>query len=272
MHQRRRTIPLAQFRKFIEIVQRLRKECPWDRVQTHRSIRDMLIEESYEVVETIDDRDYEGLKKELGDILLHVAMHSTIAEESRAFTLREVLDEICRKLIHRHPHVFGRLSVRNAGEVKKNWEELKMAEGRTSVLEGIPRGLPALQQALRIQERASRVGFDWKRKEDVWEKILEELNELKATLRSRSKKRQEEELGDFLFSVVNYARVTGINPEGALRGTIRKFDGRFRFIEQELRARGKDVNNSTLKEMDALWTKAKRVTRGKRALTRSGYR
>ncbi|MBM2841782.1 MAG: putative pyrophosphatase [Bacteroidetes bacterium] len=231
----------------------------------------MLIEESYEVVETIDDRNYDGLKKELGDILLHIAMHSTIAEESGAFTFREVLDEISKKLIRRHPHVFGKLTVRNAGEVKKNWEELKMTEGRTSVLEGVPKGLPALQQALRIQERASRVGFDWKRKEDVWKKILEELRELKATLRSRSKKRQEEELGDFLFSVVNYARAVGINPEGALRGTIRKFVDRFHFIEKELQARGKDINDSTLEEMDALWTKAKRVRRREKPLSRGRH-
>jgi XTP/dITP diphosphohydrolase len=217
----------------------------------------MLIEETYEVVETIDDLDYEGLKRELGDLLLHVAMHSTIGEETRAFSLREVLEEINTKLIHRHPHVFGRRIVRDAEEVRQNWEQLKMTEGRTSVLEGVPKGLPALQQALRIQERAARVGFDWKSREDVWQKVVEELHELKATLHQRSKKRQEDELGDFLFSVVNYARKLGMNPEGALRGTIRKFVDRFCYIEKELVAHGKDINHSTLEEMDILWTEAK---------------
>ena len=177
MKRKHPRVPLKELEKFILIVRRLRKECPWDRKQTHSSIRDMLIEEAYEVVESIDERDQEALSKELGDIMLHVVMHATIAEETGAFSLRDVVGEITDKLIRRHPHVFGTRRVKNAAEVKRNWEELKMAEGRRSVLEGVPRGLPALQQAARLQERASGVGFDWERAEDVWLKVEEELGE-----------------------------------------------------------------------------------------------
>jgi len=257
MSHRHPRIPLHELKAFVAIIRRLRKDCPWDRKQTHRSIRDMLIEEAYEVVETIDEHDFENLKKELGDLLLHVVMHATMAEGAGTFTLRDVIQEISRKLIHRHPHVFGRAKVRHANEVKRRWEQLKMAEGRTSILDGVPKGLPALQQALNIQERASRVGFDWKKKEDAWKKVKEELDELKATLALRSAERREEELGDFLFALVNYARFLGINPESALRLTIKKFNKRFQFIEKELKKAGKDINHSTLEEMDGLWNKAK---------------
>ncbi len=262
-------IPVKELRNLITIVRRLRRECPWDREQTHRSIRDMLIEEAYEVVETIDEHDPEDLKKELGDILLHIVMHATIAEEEGEFTLEDVVREISRKLIRRHPHVFGRQKVRDAAEVKKNWEQLKMAEGRASVLDGVPKGLPALQQALNVQERASRVGFDWKKKSDVWKKVREELEELKATLETRSAHRREEELGDFLFALVNYARFIGINPESALRMTIRKFGERFRFIERELKNRGGSINASTLEEMDALWNRAKQREGRRRRISSS---
>jgi len=257
MNRRYPRIPLREMEEFVTIVRRLRKECPWDRKQTHKSIRDMLIEEAYEVVETIDEHDLENLKKELGDLLLHVVMHATIAEGAGTFTLRDVIQEISGKLIYRHPHVFGRAKVRHANEVKRRWEQLKMAEGRTSILDGVPKGLPALRQALSIQGRAARVGFDWRKKEDVWEKVREELDELKATLSTRSTKRREEELGYFLFALVNYARFLGINPESALRLTIKKFNKRFQFIEKELIRAGKEINHSTLEEMDELWNKAK---------------
>jgi len=251
------TIPLNEIEKFVLIVRRLRKECPWDRKQTHLSIRDMLIEEAYEVVEAIDEKDPDGLSKELGDILLHVVMHATIAEETGAFSLRGIVEEITAKLIHRHPHVFGTRAVKNAAEVKKNWEILKMAEGRKSVLEGVPGSLPALQQAARLQERAAGVGFDWKRAEDVWLKVEEELGELRQALRAGSRKQQEEELGDFLFSLVNYSRFLGINPESALRVTIRKFNRRFRAIEKDLQKDGKDIRKTSLEELDELWNKSK---------------
>jgi XTP/dITP diphosphohydrolase len=227
----------------------------------------MLIEEAYEVVETIDEHEMTDLKNELGDVLLHVIMHATIAEEDGEFTMRDVVEGISRKLVRRHPHVFGRKTVRNAAEVKKNWAELKMAEGRASVLDGVPKGLPALHQALNVQERASRVGFDWKKKGDVWKKVREELSELQATLTSRSAHRREEELGDFLFALVNYARFLGINPESALRMTIRKFGKRFRYIEKEVTKRGGTMSRATLQEMDELWNRAKKRERGKRRST-----
>jgi MazG family protein len=257
MNRRRPAIPLKELENFVRVVRRLRRECPWDRKQTHRSIRDMLIEEAYEVVEAIDEGKRGALSKELGDVLLHVVMHATIAEETGAFSLKTIVEEITAKLIRRHPHVFGSLAVRNAAEVRKNWEELKMSEGRKSVLEGVPKGLPALQQAARLQERAAGVGFDWERAEDVWHKIEEELREFRQAIRSRSRKKQEEELGDFLFSLVNYSRFLGINPESALRVTIRKFNGRFRSIERELRKQGRDIRGSSLAELDGLWNRAK---------------
>jgi len=257
-------IPVRKFEEFVGIVRRLRKECPWDREQTHATLRDMLIEEAYEVVETIDEHDAAGLRNELGDILLHIVMHATIAEERGTFTLREVFEGITSKLIRRHPHVFGTRIVRNASDVRKNWHELKMAEGRASVLEGIPKGLPALQRALNVQERASRVGFDWKERDDVWKKVVEELAELREVLQRRSFERKEEELGDFLFAIVNYSRFVGINPERALRRATTKFMERFHDVESALRRRGKAPGNSTLEEMDALWNRAKRRTMKKR--------
>jgi MazG family protein len=263
MTHRATRIPLRDFESFVAIVHRLRRECPWDREQTHESIRDMLIEEAYEVIEAIDERQPTELKDELGDLLLHVVMHATMAEEKGDFTLREVLRAISRKLVHRHPHVFGTRRVESATEVKRNWEQLKMEEGRSSILDGVPKRLPALQQALRVQERAARVGFDWEKKEDVWLKVQEELDELRKVLTRSSAKRREEELGDFLFAIVNYARFLGVNPESALRTTIQKFVKRFQFIERALEKEGRKPAEATLKEMDRLWNRAKRIRRPK---------
>lgn len=251
-------VALNEFEEFVKIVRRLRKDCPWDREQTHQSIRHSLIEETYEVVEALDDNNLEELRKELGDLLLHVVMHATMAEQAGEFTLKEVVSGVTRKLIDRHPHVFGDKKVSGTEEVRLNWEKLKMKEGRTSVLEGVPKGMPALQTALRIQERAAKVGFDWKDIGDVIGKIEEELQELKATLNESSEKRREEEFGDFLFALVNYARRLDINPENALRSTVSKFRRRFEFIEKETRKAGKDIHSSSLEEMDLLWEKAKR--------------
>jgi tetrapyrrole methylase family protein/MazG family protein len=255
------SIPAEGFRRFITIVRRLRRDCPWDRKQTHRSLRDSLIEEAYEVVEALDLNDRDELREELGDLLLHVAMHATIAEQAGEFTLKEVLHGISAKLIRRHPHVFGTRMVRTEREVKQNWEVLKMDEGRSSVLEGVPRWLPALQRAQRVQERAAKGGFDWRKKDDVWKKVREEMEELRRELDGGSAKRREEEFGDLLFALVNYARFVGVNPENALRGTVEKFTRRFHHIERELSKRGKTVHTSTLNEMDLLWDEAKRRKR-----------
>lgn len=253
--------PTADLVRLISIVRRLRRECPWDRRQTHRSIRNHLIEEAYETVDALDRNDLDGLRHELGDLLLHVVMHATMAEEASEFTLRDVVQEISAKLIRRHPHVFGNRKVRSVEEVKQNWERLKMEEGRTSVLDGIPRQLPALQRAIRVQQRASKVGFDWKSREQVWNKIREELEEFRHTLRTGNARRRQEEFGDVLFALVNYARFVGVHPEEALRKTTDTFTTRFRYIERKLREQGKDIHEVSLKEMDTLWDEAKRLRR-----------
>ena len=247
------------FSSFVEVVKKLRKECPWDREQTHKSIRHNLIEEAYETVEAIDNDDFEELKKELGDLLLHVVMHSVMAEEEGKFTLDDVIEGIKEKLIYRHPHVFGNLKVETAKEVKHNWEKLKQTENnRSSVISGIPKGLPALIKAYRVQEKASNVGFDWKNVEDVWKKVEEEISELKNVVGGKDLEKIEEEIGDLLFAIVNYSRFLKVNPESALNKAIDKFIRRFQYIESELRARGKDVYSSNLSEMDVLWEKAKK--------------
>lgn len=236
----------------------MRAACPWDREQTHQSIRHSLIEEAYETVEALDENNLDELKKELGDLLLHIVMHATIAEQAKEFTLKAVIGEITNKLIRRHPHVFGEEKLNDAHAVKKNWEKLKMQEGRTSILDGVPKQLPALQRALRVQERAAKVGFDWKYEKDVWKKVHEELEEFRAALKRNNRKKKEDEFGDFLFALVNYARFVGVEPESALRGTVEKFTRRFRFIEQELKRNGKDIHDSNLEEMDGLWERAKK--------------
>lgn len=251
------TIPLEEIEEFINVVRRLRRECPWDREQTHGSIRDMLIEEAYEVVDAIDNADPDNLRNELGDILLHVAMHSVIAEEQEAFDLAGVVRAITTKLIRRHPHVFGDTDVQNSAEVRSNWEMLKLDEGRASVLDGVPRHLPALQQAARLQEKASRVGFDWKGPDDVWKKVREELEEFRQALEAGPKEKREEEFGDLLFSLVNYSRFLQINAEGALRLAIRKFVDRFTIVEEEIRKSGKEIRNTTPEELDELWNRSK---------------
>ena len=258
MRNRYPPVPTGDLKRFVHIVRRLRRECPWDREQTHRSIRHSLIEETYEVVEALDTGNVDELKSELGDLLLHIVMHATIAEQDGEFTLQDVVDGITKKLVRRHPHVFGGKKARNTEEVKKNWERLKMSEGRNSVLEGIPKHLPALQRALRVQERAAKVGFDWKSKKDVWKKVSEEVEELRKSLQKGLKSNREEEFGDFLFALVNYARFIDINPENALRSAVEKFSRRFKYIEGEIKRQGKDIHSSDLEEMDGLWNEAKK--------------
>ncbi|MEP7145402.1 MAG: nucleoside triphosphate pyrophosphohydrolase, partial [bacterium] len=225
--------PTGEFNEFVDIVRKLRNECPWDRIQTHLSLRRCLLEETYEVLEAIDNNNSSELKKELGDILLQVIFHSNIAEENNDFTLKDVIESETKKLIERHPHVFGELIVKDSEEVKKNWEKLKKNEGRKSIIDGIPEELPALLKAYRIQEKASKIGFDWKDEKPVFEKIVEEINELKENVNNgKPEKEIEDELGDVLFSIVNYARFLKINPEDALRRTVKKFRNRFQKIEK----------------------------------------
>ena len=245
--------------KFIKIVRRLRKDCPWDREQTHASIRHSLIEETYEVIEAIDQNDADELKKELGDLLLHIVLHAVMAEEEKSFTLDDVIDSISEKMIRRHPHVFGNAVAADAKEVKRNWEHIKLTEGRKSVIDGVPKEMPALLRALRIQEKASKVGFDWKKKQDVWKKVVEEIKELAAAERSKNQAHIEEEYGDLLFSLVNYSRFIEVNPEFALKGSIDKFSKRFYHVEQELQRRGKRIGTASMKEMDEIWDAKKKM-------------
>jgi MazG family protein len=249
---------MKNFRKFVGIVRKLRAECPWDRAQSHRSIRHSLIEEAYEVVEALDEGNTDELRKELGDLLLHVVMHSTMAEQAKEFTLNDVISGIISKLVYRHPHVFGKTEAKSQREVRHRWEALKLSEGRSSALDGIPNGLPALQHAFRAQERAASAGFEWEAKDDVWKKLHEEVRELQYEMSRRKGGRLEEEFGDFLFALVNVARFEGIHPENALRSAIRKFTKRFRFVERELRKQGRTTGTSNLKEMEALWRGAKK--------------
>ena len=245
------------FTRFVEITKRLRKECPWDREQTHQSIRHSLIEEAYEVVEAIDTDNLDELRKELGDLLLHVVFHSNIAEEQNEFTLENVINGITDKLIFRHPHVFGDTKVKNAEHVKQNWEKLKMQEGRTSVMDGVPKELPALLRAHRLTDKASKVGFDWEKKEDAWKKVDEEMGELHRAIEAEDRENTEAEFGDLLFALVNYSRFIQVNPENALRQTVAKFISRFQHIERRLKEMGKDIHSSSLEEMDRLWEEAK---------------
>lgn len=253
---------LPTLTEFLAIVRRLRRECPWDREQTHLSLRPMLIEEAYETVEAIDHAidtgDYTELKKELGDLLLHILFHSDLAREEGHFTLDDVIQAECEKLIYRHPHVFSDIKVEGAEHVSRNWEQLKRREkGRNSVLDGVPASLPALQRAQRIQERAGKVGFDWPNSEGVWKKIREEVEEFEEEL-GKEEHRKEEEFGDLLFSLVNLARHEGLDAEGALRKATQKFDRRFRGVEAEVEASGKPMQDFTLEELDAIWDRVKK--------------
>lgn len=246
-----------KFNEFIAIVKRLRKECPWDREQTNDSIKANTLEEAFEVVHAIDEGDYQELKKELGDLLLHVVFHTIMAEERQEFTVNDVIDSITEKLIRRHPHVFGEAEAKDASAVKKNWETIKLSEGRKSLLEGIPNDLPALLKAHRIQEKASKVGFDWSHKDEVWEKVTEELGEFREAEAGGDKLKTEEEFGDLLFALANYSRFIQVNPEDALRKATSKFMKRFRYIEQELRKKEIPLAEAGLKLMDELWDESK---------------
>lgn len=248
-----------KFENLINIMAELRgkKGCPWDKEQTHETLRQYLLEESYEVLESIDRESWTELKEELGDLLLQIVFHAQIASEDREFDISQVIDSITEKLIRRHPHVFGDVKIQSAEEQTVHWEKLKKREGKTSVLDGVPVALSALLRAQRIQQKAASVGFDWPAKEPVWDKIQEEIEELKIASKENSKNRVEEEFGDLIFSLVNVSRFIGINPEDALRKTTEKFIDRFRKIEREFEEQGRDLNEASLQEMDAIWEKIK---------------
>ncbi len=248
------------FVDFYAIVGQLRRDCPWDKVQTHESVKHMLIEESYEAVDAIDEEDWDELSRELGDVFLHVLFHSDIASANNTFSLLEVTRRETEKLVRRHPHVFGDVKVNSVEEVHENWNRIKKEEGRRSTLAGIPRQLPALQRAYRIQEKAASVGFDFSTSEETWGKVEEEIGELKALMHQEGNvEEKEKEFGDVLFALVNYARFMGLQPENALRRTNAKFEKRFTHIEERLEAQSKQWADVDLEEMDSYWEEAKNM-------------
>lgn len=251
--------PSSKFEDLVELISILRKECPWDRKQTHQSIKDNLIEESYEAVEAIDNEDYDELSRELGDLLLHVVFQSKMASENSRFTIEDVIYRIMEKLIRRHPHVFDQAVVENDQQVASNWEAIKLKEGKESILDGVPKHLPGLIRAQRMQEKAANVGFDWAGWKLAWEKLNEELNEWRDAVENQQTDAQQEEFGDLLFSMVNVGRLLGLNAEDSIRQANRKFDHRFRYIEQKLGEREKTVVDSSLEEMDKLWEESKNL-------------
>ncbi len=235
----------------------LREQCPWDKKQTMETLRHLTIEETYELGDAVLDKDLEEVKKELGDLLLHIVFYAKIGSETKDFDIADVANSICDKLIYRHPHIYGDVVVANEEEVKQNWEKLKLKEGKSSVLEGVPKSLPALVKASRIQEKVAGVGFDWEAPNQVWEKVEEELNEFKAEVANANQDRMESEFGDVLFSMINYARFLKINPENALERTNKKFTKRFQYLEQKAKEQGKSLSEMTLNEMDIFWEEAK---------------
>ncbi len=245
------------FEELLDIMWKLRSDCPWDKEQTHDSIKANTLEEAYEVVEAIDDKNYNELKGELGDLLLHIVFHSVIGEEAKNFTINDVIDAIKDKLVRRHPHVFGDTQVNGAKDIERNWEKIKLQEGRKSVLDGVPKNMHGLYRSFRLQQKASKVGFDWNNKEDVWNKVKEEMNEFREAEINQDTEAMEKEMGDLFFSLINYCRFVGVNPEDALRSTNDKFVNRFRYVEQQLEANNSSVAKSSLEEMDKYWEESK---------------
>jgi len=250
--------------RLVDIMNDLREKCPWDRKQTIHSLRQMTLEETYELTDAIEQEDWDGIKEELGDILLHVVFYAKIASEKNHFDIENVIHAICEKLITRHPHVYppaqidGELrEVKNEEDVKQNWEKIKLKEGKKSVLSGVPQSLPSVIKAMRLQEKARQVGFEWENKEDVWLKVEEEMNELKEAVESGNQGQQSDELGDFMFSLINYARFLGVDADAALEGTNRKFKSRFTRMEEIAQQKGKNLADMTLPEMDELWNSVK---------------
>ncbi len=249
---------LKAFERLLVIMDELREKCPWDKKQTLESLRHLTIEETYELCDAILDKDMEGIKGELGDLFLHLVFYAKIASETKHFDIADVLNGVCEKLIHRHPHIYGDVKVENEEDVKRNWEQLKLQEGKKSVLQGVPASLPALVKATRIQDKARGVGFDWDNKSQVWDKVQEEIAEFQHEEKQGDLQKMEDEFGDVLFSLVNYARFVGINPEDALERTNKKFIQRFTFLEEEVNKQGKNMKDMSLSEMEEIWQKAKK--------------
>lgn len=248
---------LKAFGELLDIMDEIREKCPWDKKQTLQTLRHLTIEETYELGDAILENDLPEIKKELGDLLLHIVFYAKIASETRAFDIADVLQGISQKLIHRHPHVFGDVTAETEEDVAKNWEKLKLKEGKKSVLEGVPKSLPALVKASRIQDKAASAGFDWEKSEQVFEKVQEEIKELHNEVKNSDQKRMEAEFGDVLFSLINYARFIKVDPESALERTNKKFIKRFQYLEKEAAKEGKQLAEMSLSEMDVHWEQSK---------------
>ncbi|MRX64411.1 nucleoside triphosphate pyrophosphohydrolase [Maribacter luteus] len=252
-----RALQLKAFDRLLTIMDELREQCPWDKKQTMQTLRHLTIEETYELGDAILEDDLVEVKKELGDVLLHIVFYSKIGSETNDFDIADVCNSICEKLINRHPHIYGDVTVKDEEEVKRNWENIKLKEGKKSVLEGVPKGLPALVKANRVQDKVAGVGFDWEKPEQVFEKVQEELSELQSEIKSGNADKMEAEFGDVLFSMINYARFLNVNPENALERTNKKFIGRFQYLESKAKEAGKSLKDMTLGEMDVFWEEAK---------------
>jgi MazG family protein len=250
---------LSEFNRLLDIIDELRVKCPWDMKQTNESLRKLTIEETYELSEAIFSDNTEGIRNELGDLMLHIVFYARIGSEKKTFTMADVLEGINNKLIYRHPHVFGEVKVSGASEVEENWEQLKIREsnGYKPVLSGVPSSLPAIIKANRIQEKVRGVGFDWDKREEIWDKVEEEISELKEELENNNQETIESELGDVLFSIINAARLYGLDPEAALEKTNRKFIKRFNYLEKETLQKGRSLKSMTLQEMNEIWEEAK---------------
>lgn len=247
---------LVAFERLLNVMDDLREKCPWDQKQTFESLRHLTIEESYELTDSILEEDWKSLEGEIGDLMLHLVFYSKIGSEKGLFDITSVLNQICDKLVHRHPHIYSDVEVQDEEEVKRNWEKLKLKEGKTSVLEGVPNSLPAMVKAIRIQEKVKGIGFEWSDKKDVWDKVKEELSEFEVEAEKKSDN-MEEEFGDLLFSLINYSRFVDINPENALAKTNNKFKKRFQLMEKYILSDGLVINELGLKKLDVYWDKAK---------------
>jgi MazG family protein len=248
------------FLRLVKIMNELREQCPWDKKQTIHTLRHLTIEETFELADAITENDWKGIKEELGDLLLHIVFYAKIGTEQNQFTLDEAINGICEKLIHRHPHIYGDVKVNNEDDVKVNWEKLKLQEGKKSVLAGVPKSLPAMVKAMRLQDKAKQVGFEWDTKEQVWDKVEEENKELMEAVASGNKDKMEDELGDVFFSLINFARFLQLDAENALERTNKKFMNRFTKMEDEALKDGKQLHDMTLDEMDAIWNRIKHTT------------
>ena len=247
------------FNRLVNIMNELREKCPWDKKQTIQTLRQLTIEETYELADAITDNDWKGIKEELGDLMLHLVFYATIGAEQNQFTLDEMINGVCEKLIHRHPHIYSDTDVNDEEDVKKNWEKLKLKEGKTSVLSGVPKALPSMVKAMRLQEKAKQVGFEWDTKEQVWEKVEEEKAELFEAIQSGDIDKMEDELGDVFFSLVNFARFLQVDAENALERTNKKFISRFTRMEAAALEQGKHLHDMSLEEMDSIWNTIKKT-------------